>query len=640
MFRKTSKFIPFAGLFLAALIGFPAEATNFTVSNLNDSGSGSLREAIDAANGTVGVDTITFTVSGTIVLGSTLPNITDADGLTIDGTGQSIIVSGNKAVRVMRVDAEAMLNLQNLTVADGNSHEDRDGGGILNIGTLTVRHSTISGNNAQFGDGGGIFNSGTLTVSDSTVSGNGIYPGGTLGAGIFNTGILTVTNSSVSGNSTSVGGGGIFNTGTVTVTGCTFSGNDSGRGGGIANDGALTVTGSTFSDNFSDSLGGGISSSGTVTVTNSTFSGNTTYQGGGIYNGGTLTITNSTISDNRGNYGGSGIYNDGALNLANTILANNVLGAGGDCFNYGSTNINASGINLVADGSCGASSDPAHFITGDPMLSPLTDNGGPTLTHALRAGSPAIDAADDAICADPLRGNNLDQRGVTRPQGPHCDIGAYEFKPPVDACTTPDVLDNFNRHDGSLGHHWRDQTGTRFYRIHNNQVDVRLGGPAFWNPERFGTNQAAFVTLSRVDTRSPAQGTLLKVQDGRGPHTGRHEHEDGKQYENDVPLGGAIAVVYDGQAQAVQVSTIRPGKRVWQLYDKTNLAFSDGDKLGGCALANGDVRVYKNDVLVTTVILDRADQTFFKDKRGKVGLWSHIAPKAVLDNFGGGTIKP
>jgi hypothetical protein len=71
-----------------------------------------------------------------------------------------------------------------------------------------------------------------------------------------------------------------------------------------------------------------------------------------------------------------------------------------------------------------------------------------------------------------------------------------------------------------------------------------------------------------------------------------------------------------------------------------NVSFRNGDKLGGCALANGDVRVYKNDVLVTTVILDRADQTFFKDKRGKVGLWSYLAPNAVLDNFGGGTIKP
>jgi hypothetical protein len=349
---------------------------------------------------------------------------------------------------------------------------------------------------------------------------------------------------------------------------------------------------------------------------------------------------------------GGGIGFSGALYLANTILTKNT-GPGptyNDCINRGGTFI-PSGINLVEDGSCGASSDPIHFITGDPMLAPLADNGGPTQTLALctAAGvpdatctgpSPAIDAADNTICPA------TDQRGVARPQDGNgdgsavCDIGAYEFAPPVDVCTTAGVLDDFNRHDGHLGHHWRGQTDSHFYRIHDDQVDVRFGGPAFWNPDRFGKNQAAFVTLSRVDTLSPAQGTLLKVQDRRGPHTGRKEHEDGKQHENAVPFGGAIAVAYDGQAQAVQVSTIRPGKRDWQSYDKTNVSFSDGDKLGGCALANGDVRVYKNDILVTTVKLDLADQTFFKDKRGKVGLWSHLAPKALLDNFGGGTIKP
>lgn len=223
-----------------------------------------------------------------------------------------------------------------------------------------------------------------------------------------------------------------------------FAGDFFGGGGGILNFGTLIVSHSTFSGNHAVANGGGIGNNGTLaTVSNSTFSNNSAVSfGGGIVNIlSTLTVSNSTFSGNRAAVSGGGIRNrgDATLNLANTLLANST---GGDCSNAGI--LNTSGVNLVEDGSC----DP-DAITGDPNLGPLADNGGPTKTHALLTDptlSPAIDAADNAVCAAPPI-NNRDQRDEVRPvdgDGDNtavCDIGVYEravifpfdgFFPPVD----------------------------------------------------------------------------------------------------------------------------------------------------------------------------------------------------------------
>jgi fibronectin-binding autotransporter adhesin len=265
----------------------PARAANYAVTNLNDSGKGSLRQAILNANAAAGPDTITFSLSGTIMLTSTLPAISDAAGLSIDGTGRSITISGNDAVRVMWVNSGAALALHNLTVAAGSVNSNI-GGGIYNAGTLSVTGSTFSGNSAYEGLGGGIANYGTLAVSDSAFSGNNSPVGG----GILNFGSATVSDSTFSGNSGSGpdggGGGGIANYGTLDVSNSTFSGNvGDNEGGGIFNRGTLSVTGSTFSDNGVGvfGTGGGIHNIGTLNVTGSTFSGNSAIengQGGGI----------------------------------------------------------------------------------------------------------------------------------------------------------------------------------------------------------------------------------------------------------------------------------------------------------------------------------------------------------------------
>jgi len=265
---------------------------------------------------------------------------------------------------------------------------------------FTVQNLTIANGNSASHKGGGIDNEGSA---------------------------LTVTNSTFSANSAGLGGGGIYNhSGTVMVTNSTFSGNiaasTTGGGGGIGNSGTLTVTNSTFSGNSASHNGGGIASIGTVTVTNSTFSGNSAdYDGGGIASG-TGTVTNSTVSGNSASHDGGGIASIGKLTVTNTIVANST--TGGNC---GGLAVTDGGHNIDDGMTCGFTG--TSLSNTNPMLSPagLANNGGPTQTIALQAGSPAINAGDESVCAA-LPVSNLDQRGDVRPGTGHanCSIGAYE----------------------------------------------------------------------------------------------------------------------------------------------------------------------------------------------------------------------
>ncbi len=350
----------------------------------------------------IGGGSVTFSCSGTITLTA---EITIAANATVDGSGQNVTISGNNAVRVFTVNPGVTLNLNRLTVANG-WYAHGDGGGIYNAGTLTIANSTLS-NNSATGDlysyGGGIVNgNGTVTVSNSTFSGNWAHSGGA----ILNCGTLAVSSSTFSGNSAKGfggGGGGIYNAcGTVTVSNSTFSGNsanEQGSGGAICNRDTLIVSNSTFSGNSANyGVGGAIITGvyggpGLLNVINSTFSGNRAHSAGGIYlYGGTATFKNTIVANNRpgGNCGGA-IVVDGGGNLSYPGTA-------------------CPGINA------------------DPLLGPLQNNGGPTETMAPGPGSAALDAANDVICAAPPV-NNLDQRGITRPWGAHCDIGAVEQQP-------------------------------------------------------------------------------------------------------------------------------------------------------------------------------------------------------------------
>jgi CSLREA domain-containing protein len=330
--------------------------TTITVNTTADGTGGpdcTLRDAITAANSNTpvggcnaghGADTIAFSVSGQINLGSTLPAV--ASDLTIDGSSQSIIVSGQGTVRVLEVGAGASLTLHRLTVADGVA---ANAGGILNGGTLLVTNSTLSGNRTEnFGNGGGIWNTagGTLTVRRSSFSGNG--DGNlTLGAGIYNDGRALVRKSNFSDNNADHGGG-IFNAagGTLTVRGSTFTRNGAGEGGAIHNIAAatLSIANSSFSGNFTtEGAGGAISSRDgtTVKVANSSFSGNGASQGGGISSEATLIVERCTFSANGSDEGGA-IFILGTLKVVDSSFWGNEARGGGGIDLIGSGTIRRS----------------------------------------------------------------------------------------------------------------------------------------------------------------------------------------------------------------------------------------------------------------------------------------------------------
>ena len=383
----------------------------------------SLRGAITAANSSNGsADTIVFDLDSpaTITLASSLgqlPPITDAPpGLTIDGGDAEITVSGGGNVRVFAVDNGKKLTLNNLTVSHGHADGDESpfdeyGGGAFNDGgTLTISNSTFSDNHS-FTAGGGVANQqGTVIVTDSTFSGNSAGGG--------------------------VGGGGINSSfgSTLTVSNSTFSGNSAVFGGGIknTNGSTLTVSNSTFSGNSADLGGGGIDNAGTATVSNSTFSGNSSdLSGGGIANFGAATLKNTIVANSK------------IPGLEGTNTQSNCVGT-----------ITDGGYNLSSDKTCGFSAannsqsgtfDPntGEGVILDPMLGPLADNGGPTKTHALLVGSPAIDKGK-------AFGTATDQRGKHRPfddpsiapatGGDNSDIGAFEAQEVLNRA--PDAKDD------------------------------------------------------------------------------------------------------------------------------------------------------------------------------------------------------
>jgi hypothetical protein len=319
--------------------------------NLNDSGFGSLRQAIiDTPSG--GIVNFQSGLSGTITL--TSGELAISQNLTITGPGAGIItVSGNNASRVFEVVPAVTVAISGLTIANGRSLV---GGGVFNSGMLTITDSTISGNTATTAafhlGGGGIYNdNGTVTVTGCTLSGNSALR---LGGGILNDpgGSVSVTASTLSGNSAGLGGGIVNRFATLTVTASTLSDND-GSVGGIYNEGGtVSVTASTLSGNFTlfNGDGGGILNDpgGTVSVTASTLSSNSGFFGGGIYNqvGGTVSVTACTLSGNSALDGG-GILNAGMLTVDSSTLSGNsatstIGGQGGGISNFGTLTVTAS----------------------------------------------------------------------------------------------------------------------------------------------------------------------------------------------------------------------------------------------------------------------------------------------------------
>ena len=367
---------------------FDANAGDGVCETAPGNGICSLRAAIQETNALVGDDTIilppnTYQVSINLIDSS----LVIAGNLTITGGGASTtIISGGIESQLLVINSGFAVNLSGVTVF---------GPGIL---------------------GSGISNSGTLTLTGSTVSNAST-------GGIFNNGTATLINSTVSGNANL---GGITNSGTVTLINSTVSGNFSARGGGIRNSGTLTLINSTVTGNFAIENGGGIFNSGTANLFNATITNNqagssgsssssgSLGSGGGVFNasGATFNFQNSIVA---GNFETVGMP---APPPINTIFVS----TSGEC----DGTINSIGSNLMTIADCTVSGNAP--ILGDPSLGPLQNNGGPTQTHALLSGSPAIDAGDPGGCRDEFGALlTTDQRGFNRP-ALGCDIGAFELQ--------------------------------------------------------------------------------------------------------------------------------------------------------------------------------------------------------------------
>jgi len=434
-------------LTLGALLlgGLNARASTLNVSSTADSGAGTLRAQIAAA---APGDTIHFSVTGTIALAS---EIAIAQDLTIAGPGASSLTVSDSGNSIFAISG-GLVGISGLTLANGG-YGDAAGGAIyMTGGTVTVAGSVFSGNNA--GNGGAIYMSGgSLAITSSTFSNNIADSSG--GAIDAVGGSLAVTNSTFLRNSAVSFGGAIFVSGdTLVLASSTISMNSAGDGGGIiagVNGGGsmVTIQDSTISSNTANYFpsgqigdGGGIHNNSSMKILNSTISGNSSISspgtatyvgGGGIFNNGTLTIANSTITLNIAADGGGILMEQGALNLSNSIVANNTFAGGGGYDIDFSAGFTSGDYNLVqsfyANFSSTGTLPGSHNITGQPaLLGPLTNNGGPTLTHALLLGSPAIAAGDPNFNAT---GTPYDQRGPGFPRvlNGGLSIGAIEIEP-------------------------------------------------------------------------------------------------------------------------------------------------------------------------------------------------------------------
>ena len=405
--------------------------STFTVTNINDTGAGSLRNAVALANANTGVaDTIVFdsTVFATpqaILLTSGAITFTDSAATTITGPGANLLtLNGNNAGSVFVVNSGKLAAMSGLTITGGNA---TNGGGIDNLGTVAVTNSTFTHNAAT--NGAGVFSSGTLTLTGCTFTTN---TASNDGGGVYVSGTGTLINCSITGNTaTSNKGGGVYTpSGTVSLTGVTLTSNFAGyQGGGFGKqNGTATLTNCTISGNTlnvgSASGGGGVMNRyGSTTLTNCTITGNNSaggFKAGGVFNiVGTVTLTDCTVTGNTGQSPSNAraIFNQaGTLNIGNSIVAANQ-----------SEDINgvitSQGHNLI--GNVGTTTGwLASDLTGtsgsllNALLSPLGNYGGTTQTIALLPGSPAIGAGDNT------GGPSTDARGYARATGSGGDIGA------------------------------------------------------------------------------------------------------------------------------------------------------------------------------------------------------------------------
>jgi Ca2+-binding RTX toxin-like protein len=441
-------------LIAAVLVGpaaLPAAAATLTVDQANAAcnAAGPVYCTVqDAINGASAGDTINISA------GTYAGQVTIDRNLTLRGSGKSATTLVQGGTTVVTVQAGVTASIFDLKITGGINATQ--GGGIHNEGTLNLSDVEVS-QNFSLDNGGGIWTSGTLRMRRVDVLSNGadtaLAPNGAGGGLYVAAGAnATIVDSRFEDNGARAGGG-ISNHGTTTIRGTTIHDNYTPlaftglgpAGAGITNQltGDLFIENSTISANQSDGFGGGLVNVGDTVIANSTFSGNVAFTldappsfgGGAIFNSqlGSITLNNVTISDNQSTLAGAGIYNEGtafgtggSITMRNSIVADQA--SGSDCAGFA---ITSAGYNLDSDNTCSltAATDQPSAAVG---LQPLANNGGGTETHALTAGSPAVNNIPLADCRADTDGDGMtdtnvtkDQRGRTR--NLPCDSGSYEL---------------------------------------------------------------------------------------------------------------------------------------------------------------------------------------------------------------------
>ena len=338
-------------------------------------------------------------------------------------------------------DGGGLFNVGNATLTSNTfeSNEAGGGGGLANDarGTLTSDRCSFIRNSAPFG--GAVDNAGAITLTRARIRLNSSTEGGG-GVSNYQSGQFSISLSTFDSNSCDLHGGAASNSadGTLSITASVVTNNTAATGAGLDNLGNARIAACTFGENVADQ-GGAIQTFGTIVINRSTFVANSATDYGGaisVESGGGLILRNSTISANTAINFGGGVDSSGRVNINSCTLTGNAAGEGSGFFaNERSFRINNSIVNNDAAGTFSGSfnlfsaTNASVDVRGlnnlfgtNPRLLALADNGGPTLTHALRRNSPAID-----------RGGNLanlatDQRGLSRVSGGRVDIGAFESR--------------------------------------------------------------------------------------------------------------------------------------------------------------------------------------------------------------------
>lgn len=342
--------------------------------------------------------------------------------ISVVGAGSTLtVIDGNQIDGVFRIDPGRSAGIASLTVRNGLTRAGQPGGGaILNHGSLVVVDCLIE-NNSTNGGGGGIYNDSLLNVVGSMIVGNTVQRNG---GGIYSSGTLAVSRSTIRAN----------------IARLNF-----GQGGGLYLSGPAQIRNSTVSFNLA-STGGGVNTVDELTVVNSTLDHNRAdINGGGLFNFGNTFLYSSTIvgndADNDGDFTGigGGAYADTSaghrLVAVNVLIASNTA-HGGFLYNECEGVLETYGFNRIAEPTgCTYSGNGALAVgvVTRSTVGPLADNGGPTQTNALLAGSQAIDSTTLQGCIDDTGALLMtDQRGAARVAGARCDVGAYEFGAVID----------------------------------------------------------------------------------------------------------------------------------------------------------------------------------------------------------------